>query len=291
PSASGPPQITQQPFPIIVTEPAAASFSVAATGSVPLAYQWRRGGVAIGGATGASYVLSPTSRSADDQAQFDVVVSNRSGVVTSLVAPLTVSAAPPSIQIQPANVMVTQSNAATFSVTATGTAPLSYQWRRNGAGISGANTSSYTLNPTSQASDNGAQFDVMVTNTAGSVTSIVATLTVTTVAAGALPTNGLAVWLRADAGTITSGSALSQWSDQSTNNRHATQGTAGSQPTLVNGVINGLPVVRFDGVNDFLTFPLPVNGLGGMSVFLVAANTQDQNPGPSAAQPRAVFWS
>ncbi len=84
----------------------------------------------------------------------------------------------PSISVQPANVTVTQPNSATFSVTASGTAPLSYQWRRNGVAISGAISSSYVLNPTSAAADNGAQYSVVVSNIAGNVTSTNATLTV-----------------------------------------------------------------------------------------------------------------
>ena len=60
---------------------------------------------------------------------------------------------------------------------ASGTAPLSYQWRRGGVDIAGATSASYVLNPTA-VSDNGASFDVVVTNSAGSVTSSAATLTV-----------------------------------------------------------------------------------------------------------------
>src|SRR6202035_2052654 len=66
---------------------------------------------------------------------------------------------------------------ATFSVTASGTAPLSYQWRKNGTAISGAAAASYTT-PAATAADNGAQFSVVVTNSVGSVTSNAATLTV-----------------------------------------------------------------------------------------------------------------
>jgi hypothetical protein len=62
-------------------------------------------------------------------------------------------------------------------VAATGTAPLTSQWRKNGAAISGATSSSYT-SPATISSDNGAQFTVLVSNSAGSVTSNAATLTV-----------------------------------------------------------------------------------------------------------------
>ena len=66
---------------------------------------------------------------------------------------------------------------ASFSVTATGTAPLSYQWRKNSVAISGATSSSYTT-PATTSSDNGAQFTAVVSNAAGSVTSNPAMLTV-----------------------------------------------------------------------------------------------------------------
>jgi hypothetical protein len=101
------------------------------------------------------------------------------GSVTSAGAILTVNPPPvaPSITTQPASVTVTMPAAATFSVVASGTAPLSYQWRRNGVDIGGATGTSYVVNPTAM-SDSGATFDVVVTNAAGTVTSSVATLTV-----------------------------------------------------------------------------------------------------------------
>ena len=85
--------------------------------------------------------------------------------------------AAPTITTQPANQSVTAGQTATFTVTATGTAPLSYQWQKSGTAIAGATASSYTTPPTT-SSDNGSQFTVVVSNTAGSVTSNAATLTV-----------------------------------------------------------------------------------------------------------------
>lgn len=87
------------------------------------------------------------------------------------------AATAPSITSQPANATVNAGSTATFSVTATGTAPLTYQWRKNGAAISGATASSYTT-PATTTADNGAAFSVVVTNSAGSATSNNATLTV-----------------------------------------------------------------------------------------------------------------
>src|SRR5207237_9319136 len=66
---------------------------------------------------------------------------------------------------------------AMFAASASGTAPLSYQWRRNGTAITAATSSTYRTPPT-LTSDSGAQFSVSVSNSVGSVTSGAATLTV-----------------------------------------------------------------------------------------------------------------
>src|SRR6266851_4362091 len=83
----------------------------------------------------------------------------------------------PYITTQPANQTVTAGQTASFSVVVSGTAPLNYQWQKNGADIAGATSSSYTT-PVTTTSDSGEMFRVMVSNSAGSVTSNSATLTV-----------------------------------------------------------------------------------------------------------------
>jgi len=107
------------------------------------------------------------------------VVSNTAGTVTSSAATLTVNPAPvaPTITTQPANQTVTAGQTATFTVVAAGTAPLSYQWQKNSVNIAGATLASYTT-PTTTTADSGATFSVVVSNTAGTVTSSAATLTV-----------------------------------------------------------------------------------------------------------------
>ena len=161
-----------------VTAPDAATFTVAAEGDTPLSYQWLRNGMNIGGATNSSYTLDPTN-SSDTGATFSVVITNSVGSANSSEATLTVQAesSPPTIGTQPADQSVTAPNSATFSVTATGSPAPTYQWRRDGVNIGGATSASYTLNPTA-VSDSGAEFDVVVSNSQGSVTSNPATLSV-----------------------------------------------------------------------------------------------------------------
>jgi len=83
----------------------------------------------------------------------------------------------PGITTHPSNQAVMQGQPATFTVAASGSAPLSYQWQRNMVDISGATSSSYTLSSTTLA-DNGAKFRCVVSNAFGTATSNEATLTV-----------------------------------------------------------------------------------------------------------------
>src|SRR5205085_2023909 len=149
-----------------------------ATGTAPLSYQWQKNSTAISGATSASY-NTPAMASSDNGAQFRVVVSNAAGSVTSNAATLTVNAA--AVEIGRASrrdsQTVTVGQTSTLTVAATGTAPLSYQWQKNSTAISGATSASYTT-PATTSSDNGAKFVVVVSDSAGSVTSNAATLTV-----------------------------------------------------------------------------------------------------------------
>ena len=98
---------------------------------------------------------------------------------TVTTTPSPPAAAAPTITTQPASASVTVGQTATFTVVATGTSPLTYQWQQNGAAISGATSASYTT-PATVSSDNGEKFTVVVTNSAGNVTSAAASLSVTT---------------------------------------------------------------------------------------------------------------
>ena len=110
----------------------------------------------------------------------------------------------------------------------------------------------------------------------------------------AVPSAGMMLWLKGDAG-ITGSTTVSGWTSQGGNATTANQTLAASQPTLVANAINGKPVVRFDGVDDSLAFSgLTVNGLTGMTIFLVSAtNNSTQMPvaGDSTSAYRsAIFW-
>jgi len=91
-------------------------------------------------------------------------------------------ASAPAITTQPSNQTVEAGQTATFSVVATGTPPLSYQWQKGTSAIAGATSTSYTTPPTG-LSDSGSTFRVIVSNSAGTATSDSATLTVNTVSA------------------------------------------------------------------------------------------------------------
>ena len=194
-SADAPPP--PESVPTVLTQPAdqsvvvgsAATFSVAAVGAAPLAYQWSSSPdgtlfTAIAGATSTSYSTGATTL-AQSGTRYRVVVSNSLGSVTSSAALLTVTpvVVAPTIATQPADQTVTAPATATFDVTATGTT-LSYQWQLSiDAGVSfsavvgGPDAPSLAVTNTIVA-QSGQRYRVVVSNSAGSVTSSSALLTV-----------------------------------------------------------------------------------------------------------------
>lgn len=176
-STSVAPKITTQPVNQTVVDGQTATFNVVASGTTPLTYQWKKNEVVISGATSDSYT-TPVTVVSDNNAKFTVTVSNGAGSITSAEATLEVHPVAPSITTQPANQTVIVGAAASFAVVASGTSPLNYQWKKNGADISGATLSSYTTGTTT-VSDNNSKFTVVVSNSAGKADSSPATLTVT----------------------------------------------------------------------------------------------------------------
>lgn len=180
-SSVAPPVIAAQPTAVEVNDGASATFTATVTGTAPSTYQWQKNGVAIAGATAASYTTPPLTL-ADTQSQYRVLVTNAGGATTSQPATVTVDPVAPAIDVQPVSVSVADGANATFSVHAGGSQPQSYQWSRNDVPVPGANASSFALDPASLA-DSGATFSVHVSNIAGAATSQAASLTVTPVVA------------------------------------------------------------------------------------------------------------
>ncbi len=149
-----PPSITTQPTNLNITSPNAASFTIAANGTLPLAYQWYFNGTPltnggrISGATSTNLTISSTQ--AGDMGPYLVAVTNNFGAATSAIATLSVLVAE-NITVQPASEAVLLSSNATFSVTDAGTF-LNYQWYFNGTPltdggrISGATNAILTVN-------------------------------------------------------------------------------------------------------------------------------------------------
>lgn len=176
------PVITSHPQSLTVSAGAPASFSVTAVGTPPLAYQWWKSGVPIPGATASSFAIPATTVA--DAGSYYAIVSNAAGSAVSNTATLTVNPvlSPPVITQHPLSQTVTVGQSFSFVVAATGAAPLSYQWRKNGMPLAGATSTLYAIASASLSDAGG--YDAVVTNPDGSATSNLAVLTVNPVAPG-----------------------------------------------------------------------------------------------------------
>jgi hypothetical protein len=170
------PQIVLQPADQTVMAGQPVAFAVAATGTLPLSYQWTKNGMDVVGDTGASLII-PAALTADSGALFRVVVSGPSGSVTSIPATLTVKAAPgaPIIVTDPARVRAMTGWTGIYSVTAWSPTPMSYQWQKgqlttNMADIPDATGATYAIPPATPA-DMHTLFRCIVSNAAGGATS------------------------------------------------------------------------------------------------------------------------
>jgi len=169
----GPTIITSQPSSSSINGGASATFSVSATGLGTLTYQWFKNGVAISGATSASYTVSNATGS--DNGNYTVDVTGTCGTATSNAAQLTVNTL--TITSQPVAATQCAGTNVTFSVTASvSSGSISYQWKKNGSAISGATSNSLPL--TNIAAGDAGSYTVDVTAASGTLTSNAAALTV-----------------------------------------------------------------------------------------------------------------
>ncbi|MGH7143467.1 MAG: immunoglobulin domain-containing protein [Planctomycetota bacterium] len=166
------PTIGTQPSNVSVMVGQPASFSVAATGTGTLHYQWMHGTTAVGTDSSTFSIGSTVS---GDAGSYSVIVTDDDGSTTSNTVTLTVTTPAPTITTQPSPVTVFATQSATFTVVAGGTGPFTYQWHK-GATLVGTNSASFTIGSTTTA-DTGSYY-VVVSNAGGSVTSSTVTLTV-----------------------------------------------------------------------------------------------------------------
>jgi uncharacterized repeat protein (TIGR03803 family) len=216
-----PPVIVAQPQSQTVVAGTNVTFSVAATGTAPLYYQWLKGGNNLANQTNSTLSLMNVQQS--DAAFYSVIVSNATGSTNSYSVLLTVIS-PPVITTQPVNATVSPNGNATLTVSASGSG-LSYQWQLNGVNIAGANGSS--LNIPNVSSANVGVYTVVVSNAAGSVTSAPAVI------------SGVAI--KMFAGVIVYGALGSNYLIQATGNLASTNWTL-----LTNIALPSQPYIYID---------------------------------------------
>ncbi len=171
-----PPVITTQPASITVPEGASAAFAVAVSGSTTPTYQWQRNGVDLPGRTSATLEIAAVA--ASDAGSYGVVITAGGASVRSAVASLNLGAAStaPTISTPPTGLVVNIGQTATLAVAASGSAPLRYQWQRDGSDLAGA-TGPVLVIENAQPGDAGL-YTVTVRNGRGDVTSPAAELVV-----------------------------------------------------------------------------------------------------------------
>ncbi len=165
------PSITSQPADQFSPEGGAGSLQVVAAGTPPLRYQWTFHATNLIGAT--NFMLSFAGLQTNNEGDYQVVVTNASGAITSAAAILVVLP-PPAIAVQPASCTNFIGETNSFTIGATGAPPLGYQWRFNGANLGGATRSALVLE--NIQSTHAGSYTVVVSNRVGMATSAPALL-------------------------------------------------------------------------------------------------------------------
>ena len=168
-----PPVITQQPESVLTASGTNVSFTVAASGSGPFTYQWRKNGIALAGMTNVTLDLFDVQ--IPDSGDYSVLVGNAAGSVASAVANLEVYQRV-RILTHPASRTVNTNTAVSFTVTASGTGTLRYQWRYMGQDLQ--DQTNVTLNISSVQLEDSGEYTVLVSDNRSSAESLPATLAV-----------------------------------------------------------------------------------------------------------------
>lgn len=193
-----PPSIVIPPVTQVRLVDQSVLFTVLAQGSSPLRYRWMKDGIAVENATNSSLLLANLKKS--QSGGYTVEISNEFGRVTSSTAMLVVTDEEfrtPRILAHPADQVAATGGTATFSVRAEGTAPLEFQWRKNGVDLVGATKSELSLG--NVADEDVGDYRVLVSNSIGTAASASASLTVRTPPA---------VLRQSESQTLTSGSSV-----------------------------------------------------------------------------------
>ena len=170
----GSPWVVRQPQDHLAYAGASASFSAVVLGQAPLGYQWQSNGVAIAGATSATLTLTNVQAAASGL--YRVAITNSAGWTVSANALLTV-VPPPVISVQPQSLATNGGATVSFVATATGPGPqLSYQWLFDGTNLPGATAATLTL--TNVLDSEAGAYRLLASNSAGSIVSPEAMLTV-----------------------------------------------------------------------------------------------------------------
>ncbi len=163
-----PPVIQAQPSGATVPPGHAVNFSVTASGTPPLCYQWYKTSLALAGATGATYSIA--SAAGADTGDYWALVTNFMGAATSAVAHLTVvTNNEPVIIEQPRSQSMNLGGRASFSVLAAGAAPLSYRWYKDTMPVTGATQADLVIDPVK--ADDGGLYRVSISNAWGQALS------------------------------------------------------------------------------------------------------------------------
>lgn len=175
-TATSAPAFTTQPQSQSVGLGVNVTFTAAASGTPTPAYQWKKNGIAVSGATGATLTLSNVQSSS--AGTYSVVATNSVGSVISNGAGLTISgvASAPTITTQPLSQAAFAGSAVTIVAAASGSPTPAYQWKKGGVVLPGATAA--TLNLTNVQLADAGSYGLTATNASGSVTSSFARLVV-----------------------------------------------------------------------------------------------------------------
>jgi len=251
--ANNPPQFVSDP-PVLspsgtIYSTTPFSLTADAYGASPLNFQWRHEGTNLPGATG--HIFSRASATAADAGNYVCVVSNNFGAITSSVVSVTINpAVPPTIDVQPASRQVYSGGAARFSVAATGTTPITYQWKHAGTNLPAATNA--TLVVTNCGAAQAGTYQVGVTNVAGGLLSATANLTLVSPAAGSY--EALVVGMK----------PVAYWRLGETTGTTAYDYAGGYDGTYVNvaqgqsGAVAGNTAAGFDGASAYITTGQPL---------------------------------